>query len=156
MMKNMSKRIPALALCLALALLAGGGLAEGYRVALPDGNHSVRIPGDMTSQSPAQNETDLRGIYLLEPDLEMLVYSYDAGNSDVYTLAEALSSQNREAEVRRISDTDFLVFQDRDEADGAACVGYGYISGGKMVEISFFYSTQDAMDLTRAIMESFE
>ena len=42
-----------------------------------------------------------------------------------------------------------------DEADGAPCVGYSYLYKDWMIEISFFYSTQEAADLTKTIMESF-
>ena len=154
------KRLPgrAAALLLAVTLLAalsGAARAESRRLTLPDGKHSLLIPGDMEEQKPSASETNLKGIYLLPPDLEMLVFAYDAGGLSVQDTAEALVSSGRKAEVRKIAGTEFLVFQDMDETDGATCVGYGYISGGQMTEISFFCATQEAMDLTQTIMESF-
>ena len=146
--------------CVALTLMilaaAGLGSAEGGQiVVLPDETHTVLIPQDMTYQAPGPDETDLRAIYLMEPDLEMLIFAYEAGDMTLQELAEVLTAAGRTAEIRTIGDTEFIVFQDRDEADGAPCVGYSYLSGDRMIEISFFYSSQAAMDLTEIIMESF-
>ena len=149
------KRKCMLLLILAATVCVSCALADGTDVALPDGGHYVTIPSDMIYQQPAHEETNLQGIYLLPPDMEMLVFSYPMENHTVYTLAEALSASGTEAQVRRIGETDFLVFQDRDDADEAPCVGYSYVENGRMIEISFFYSTQAAMDLTVSIMESF-
>ena len=145
-----------LGLAAAMTLLCSAScLAGETEVLLPDGVHSIRIPQEMSYQAPSQDETDLKGIYLLPPDLELEIFAYEAGDMTVQTLAETLVSAGRTAEVRRIGETDFLVFQDQDEADGAFCIGYGYLHGGFMVELSFFYSSQSAMDLTKMIMESF-
>ncbi len=122
---------------------------------LPDGKHRLLLPEGMIFQQPAANETDLKGIWLLEPDLEMLVFCYDAGDITEQDLAQKLVDAGRNAEVRRIGEQDFLVFQDVDESDGAHCIGYAFLAEGKMIEISFFYATQEAMDLTKTIMESF-
>ena len=146
------------ALLLAVALLAAipaGGAAAEREITLPDGTHFLRIPEEMIYQAPSADETSLKGIWLLEPELEMLIFSYEAQNATVDTLAEALVNAGRQAQVREIGGTEFLVFQDRDEADGAPCVGYSYLADGRMVEITFFYATQAAMDLTRTIMESY-
>ena len=157
-MRNFRKSVSCIVLAALLAglLLSGGCLAENQQVTLPDGKHSVIIPEEMIWQEPAPSEKDLKGIFLLPPDLEMHVYFYEAGNATVRTLAEALAEAEREAEVREIAGTEFLVFQDQDEADGTRCVGYAYISEDRMTEISFFYATQAAADLTASIMESFQ
>ena len=144
-----------LTVCLA-ATAAGCALAAGQEIMLPDGQSCLTLPGEMIYQAPTQEESDLKAIYLLEPELEMLVFSYDAQGMTVQSLAEALTGGGKDAQVRQIGEVQFLVFQDRDEADGASCIGYSYITPDqRMIEISFFYSTQSAMDLTVAIMESF-
>ena len=137
-----------------LCLCLMGGTA-GADAMLPDGLHRLTLPAGMVSQTPDADETNLKGIFLREPDLEMLVFAYPANGATVETLAESLAEAGREAQVRQISGELFLVYQDRDEADGAPCVGYSYLYKDWMIEISFFYSTQEAADLTKTIMESF-
>ena len=90
-----------------------------------------------------------------KPDLEMLVFAYNAGGTSLETLAEALTEAGRDAQIREINSERFLVYQDRDDADGAACVGYSYLYQGWMIEITFFYGSQAAADMTAVIMESF-
>ena len=122
---------------------------------LPDGQHLLTLPAGMISQTPDGDETNLKGVFLREPDLEMLVFAYRANGATVEGLAEALKEAGREAQVREIDGQMFLVYQDRDEADGTPCVGYSYLYKDWMIEISFFYSSQEAADLTKTIMESF-
>ncbi len=122
---------------------------------LPDGVHCLTMPAGMVWQVPGAEETDLKGVFLREPDLEMLVFAYDAQGSTIQGLAEALIASGREAQVRTINGEEFLVYQDRDEADGTPCVGYGYLYDGWLIEISFFYASQEAADMTKTIMESF-
>ncbi len=150
------KGYTALLIVLLLVLFTWAGPAEGQRITLPDGIHSITAAEGMVYQQPAADEADLKGVFLLPPDLEMLVFSYEMEDTTVYSLAESLVNNGRQAEVREISGVEFLVFQDVDESDGAPCIGYSYLSGGRMIEISFFYATQEAMDLTVTIMESFQ
>ena len=145
----------ALLAALLLAVCRTGALAEEREIGLPDGKHFLRIPAEMIFQEPAPDENTLQGIYLLEPDLEMLVFSYEAQNATVYSLAAALREAGQQAEVREIGGTEFLVFQDWDDSDGAPCIGYSFIQDGRMTEITFFCATQAAMDLTVIIMESY-
>lgn len=154
-MKKMIHLLCAVAAVMLMAGMTVSARAEAREILLPDGIHYLRIPEEMSWQEPALEDTDLEEIWLMPPELEMLVFAYDVQNASVRTLAETLVNAGQQAEVRQISGMDFLVFQDRDEADGAPCVGYSYISGGKMVEISFFYGSQAAADLTKTIMESF-
>ncbi len=147
-------------LLLLTTLLCGTALADTVlkrdtEAMLPDGVHLLTLPAGMVSQLPASDETDLKGIFLREPDLEMLVYAYPAKGATPQSLAEALVEAGRTAEVREIAGESFLVYQDRDEEDGTPCVGYSYLYRDWIIEISFFYASQEAADLTTAIMESF-
>ena len=163
-MSGIKKRVLAVWTAALLLILCGGAAAEnqgsltyqipGQEIRLPDGIHFLTIPADMEYQQPADDETDLKAIYLREPELEMLIFEYEAGESTVQDLAERMRAAGLEAQVREIGGESFLVFQDRDEADGAPCIGYSYVANGRMTEISFFYATQEAMNLTVGIMES--
>ena len=99
-----------LALTLAAAILLGccGSataeliLEQDTEAILPDGEHRITLPAGMISLTPDPEESDLKGIFLREPDLEMLVYAYDGQGSTVRGLAKALREAGRDAEVRRI------------------------------------------------------
>ena len=154
-MRNLKFTAWLMILAVLTACLAGA-LGEGQEILLPDGVHRMTVPKEMVWQEPSSEESDLKGILLMPPELEMLVFAYESPAENVQVLAEALTNAGRPAEVREIAGMEFLVFQDRDDADGASCVGYSYLSGNLMTEISFFYSSQAAMDLTQTIMESFQ
>lgn len=135
--------------------LGGEVLNRETDAVLPDGVHSVRIPAGMLFQEPAPEEKDLKGVFLREPDLEILVFAYDARGATVESLARALADAGRDAQIREISGEPFLVYQDQDETDGARCVGYSYLYNGWITEITFFCGSQEAADLSVSIMESF-
>ncbi len=140
---------------LACPALGGQILKEETEAVLPDGVHSIRIPAGTEYQEPESDEKDLKGAFLREPDLEILVFAYDARGTTVESLAQALTDAGRDAQIREISGETFLVYQERDESDGAGCVGYSYLYNGWMTEIAFFYGSQEAADMTVSIMESF-
>ena len=158
----MKKVLSVLTLGMILCLMLGTGPAladfrvtEAREAVLPDGVHRLTLPAGMIVSSPKPEETDLKGVFRREPDLEMLVFAWDAQGSTVEGLAEALTENGREAQVREIAGERFLVYQDADPADGAPCVGYSYLFDGWLIEIDFFYGSQDAANLTRDIMETF-
>ena len=41
-----------------------------------------------------------------------------------------------------------------DETDGTPCIGYVFEDGDRIIEIFFWYATQEAADTTKTIMES--
>ena len=122
---------------------------------MPDGLHCVTIPAGMIFQMPDPKEKDLKGIFLRKPDLEMLVFAYDAQGKTVEDLTAALSEAGRTVEIREIAGERFLVYRDIDHADGTPCIGYAYLYEGWMIETSFFCGSQEAADLSTKIMESF-
>ena len=142
-----------LAMAAALCLAA---TAAAERILLPGGAGSLEIPEDMRETPVGPEEGSLKADYVMPPDLEMFIFQYDAEGNAPRSLAEALIGAGKEAEVRRIGETEFLIYEDRDETDGAPCVGYTLLSGGKMTEISFFYGSESAGEKTRIIMESFQ
>ena len=47
-----------------------------------------------------------------------------------------------------------LVYRLTDRADGAQCIGYVFQDRMQIVEIFFWYATQEAADETKVIMET--
>ncbi len=155
----MKKRIGA-ALMAVLLYLCGPALGDVVLTAetdamMPDGVHCVTLPAGMVFQMPSSEEKDLKGVFLRAPDLEMLVFAYDAQGKTVEELTQNLTKAGRTAEIRELAGERFLVYRETDEADGASCVGYGYLYGKWMIETVFFYGSQVAADLSTVIMESF-
>ncbi len=156
-MKRTIVMLTALIMMLTVAGTALGDirLEKDTEAMLPDGEHLITLPAGMLSQTPDPEETALKGIFQREPDLEMLVFAYLREGKTVDDMAQDLAAAGRDAQVREIGGERFLVSQDQDEADGAYYVGYSYIYGDWVIEIAFFYSSQEAADLTKTIMESF-
>ena len=149
------KRMAAILAAVMILVFLGTALGDGPVATLPDG-HRLALPEGMQETGTDPTETGLEADWVLEPDLEMLIFSYEAGDATAMSLAEGLTATGRKAEVREIGGTEFLVYQDTDEADGALCVGYACRAGERLIEISFFCGSQRAADLTREIMESYQ
>ena len=150
------RRILAVLAGLELAWTAVPGVSWGEGTALlPDG-HRLTLPAGMAELPKNPEETGLEAVWALEPDLEMLIFAYDAEGSTARSLAEALREAGREAQVREIGGTEFLAYTDRDETDGALCIGYACVSEGRMIEISFFCGSRAAAEMSREIMESYQ
>ena len=72
-------------------------LTQDTDAILPDGVHRMTLPAGMISLTPGTDEPDLKGIFQREPDLEMLVYAYDAQGATIEGTAEKLRNAGRDA-----------------------------------------------------------
>lgn len=142
-------------LYLSVSALGDVVLTADTAAMMPDGTHCVTLPAGMIFQMPSPEEKDLKGVFLRAPDLEMLVFAYDAQGKTVEELTQSLINAGRNAEIREVAGEQFLVYRETDDADGASCIGYGYLHDGWMIETAFFYGSQEAADLSTRIMESF-
>ena len=68
--------------------------------------------------------------------------------------AESLVSSGEEAELREVNGVLMLIFRMTDEADGAPGIGYVFEDGDWIIEINFWYATQEAADETERIISS--
>ena len=68
--------------------------------------------------------------------------------------AENLTASGEEAELREVNGILMLVFRMTDEADGASGIGYVFEDGERIIEINFWYATQEAADRIVEIMSS--
>ena len=139
---------------LTLPGLPGAGCAEGRTVILPDGAHQIRLPADMEVLTPEKGVERLWAVYGMR-DLELEIFTYTGNGLSPQENAERLTEAGSEAEIREIAGVSFLVYRDRDEADGALCIGYMYPVGDTFVELSFWYGSTEAGEQTKEIMETF-
>ena len=141
-----------------LALLYGCAAAE-QTVALPESRYVLTVPDGMKYSAP---EDEDGGVYAYISDtLEMDYRSYpitEAAESGMRpTLqesAEKLAESGMETEIREVNGIEMLVYRVTDETDGTPCIGYVFEDGDRIIEIFFWYATQEAADTSKAIMES--
>lgn len=150
------KRMISLLVC--FAFLFGCAAAE-QTVALPESRYAVDVPGGMEYSAPAEGDYGVQA-YISE-QLEMDYRSYPAVNAAEFGMkptlresAEVLTENGIEAELSEINGVEMLVYRLTDETDGAPCIGYAFTDGTQVVEIFFWYATQEAAETAKRIMES--
>ena len=150
------KRTMGLLACLLLLL----GCARAERIAeLPNCRYVIEIP-DWMRYSEAEEEYNGVEAYvseMLEIDytsypLETLIGPGAAGS--LREVAEASAAKGNEVELRKINGIEMLCFRTIDESDKAPCVGYVFVDGDWIVELDFWYSTEEAAKLTTQIISS--
>ena len=140
-------------LCLML-LISGAAARADQQVVLPDGIHCLTLPEGMIALPVDPTLGTLTAVYG-SGDLEIEIFLYSAGDANMTELAQALTANGRETEIRENGGVEMLVYRDQDEADGALCIGYMYRAEDYAVEICFWYSTTEAGEQSRRIMETF-
>ena len=150
------KRTMGLLACLLLLF----GCARAERTAeLPNCRYVIEIP-DWMRYSEAEEEYNGVEAYvseMLEIDytsypLETLIGPGAAGS--LREVAEASAAKGNEVELRKINGIEMLCFRTIDESDKAPCVGYVFVDGDWIVELDFWYSTEEAAKLTTQIISS--
>ncbi len=154
----MNRRVARTLVCftLLLVLTAGAtGAGAARAILLPDGVYAFAIPDALEWVPPDRSEQPLRGIWLSEElGLELEIFLYPAGGRTLEETATALTEAGRSAEIRDIGGLPVLCYRDLDEADGAPCIGYVYLLADQFTELTFWYGTEQAGEMTRAIMET--
>ena len=142
-------------LLICLAFLFGCAAAE-QSVLLPGNRYVIDIPENMEYSEPEEGDYGVEA-YVSET-LEMDYRSYPAAGSGLMpTLresAERLAENGVDAELYEVNGIEMLVYRVTDSADGTPCIGYVMMDGTQVVEVFFWYATQEAADLTKQIMES--
>ena len=112
---------------------------------------------DYESPEASENGVDTYFTY----DLEMDCFSFpksEAGNlemaDNLKDIAKLLKEKGNEAEVRKVNGIKMVVFRMTDEADNAPGIGYIFEDGDLMIEVDFWYASQEAAELTEKIMAS--
>ena len=151
------KKMICLLVC--LAFLPACSAAE-KTVELPGSRYVIDVP-DRMEYSPAALPTDMGVEAYISEDLEMDYRSYPKTEAATFGIsgtlretAEQLVNLGVEAELREVGGIEMLVYRTQDPADGAPCIGYVFEDGGMLVEVFFWYATQEAADDTARIISS--
>lgn len=157
--RNEEKKMKrAVGLLVCLMVLFGCAQAE-RRAELPNSRYVIEVP-DWMRYSEADEEYNGVEAYvseMLEIDytsypLETLIGPGAAGS--LREVAEASAAKGNEVELRKINGIEMLCFRTMDESDKAPCIGYVFVSGEWIVEVDFWYSTEEAANLTTSIISS--
>ena len=146
-----------IALILCLLIPVCGALAD-QQITLPGDHYSLTLPDGM--QYSPQNKTDKEvspyfQYAYFSGTLEMDVFQYASGGVTLKKLAGSMKEKGHSVTIQAVNGLDLLCYTDVvDEADGASCIGYVLIDGDQVIELAFWYATQDAMKQTETIISS--
>ena len=141
-----------------LGLLFSFALAE-QEVLLPGERYIIELPDWMEYSDAVDGGTGMDAY--VSKDLEMDYLSYRKEDAVMLGMAQTLretaeerAAQGADVELRKVNGIEMLCFRLQDEEDGTPCIGYLFEDGELLIEIDFWYATQEAADETKKIMES--
>ena len=150
------KKIVSLLVC--VILLCGTALAE-QTVSLPNSRYTLDLPDGMKYSMPEPEDYGMAAY--TSAALEMDYVSYPKADAvrqgmseTLRETAENLAASGEEAELREVNGVLMLIFRMTDEADGASGIGYVFEDGDWIIEINFWYATQESADETERIISS--
>ena len=153
------RRLISLLVCLFVLLLTIGCAAAEQEAILPGGHYAVDVPDWMDYNDPIDGEAGVEAY--ISADLEMDLISYTKEEALYRGMAETLrqtaeekKAQGADVQTRKVNGIEMLVYRLTDEEDGAPCIGYIFEDDDRVIEIVFWYATQEAADETKVIMES--
>ena len=150
------KKIISLFIC--VILLCGSALAE-QTVSLPNSRYTLELPDGMKYSMPEPEDYGMAAYTseALEVDYVSYLKADAVRQGMAETLretAEILAESGEETELREVNGILMLIFRMTDEADGASGIGYVFEDGDWIIEINFWYATQEAADETERIISS--
>ena len=128
-------------------------------VALPNSRYTIEVPDWMRYSEP---EDEYSGVEACVSEMLEIDYtSYPRATmigpgaaGSLREVAESSAAKGKEVELRSINGIEMLCFRAFDESDQAPCIGYVFEDGEWMVEIDFWYATEEAAKLTATIISS--
>ena len=149
-------------LCLVLALMLAvlfGGNALAEKVDLPQSGYSVTIPDGMAYSGKRNSADDVDFVWLSDAlGLEIqFTHAKNDRNVTLKAMATVLREDGYDAEIRRVSGIDMIVYEgtdpDDDPAEAMKFITYVFLEGDVAQQICFWYANQNAADLTLEIIE---
>jgi len=144
---------------LACVLAATGSALADREVRLPNSRYSIDVPDWMRYSAPEEVDGDMQA-YVSEM-LEIDYTSYRKEEALTQGMPDTLreTAQKRAAagadtELRNVNGIEMLCFRAKDETDGAFCIGYVFEDGEWLVEVDFWYASEEAARLTADIIST--
>ena len=150
------KRFFAFLVCLMLLL----GCAQADRsVTLPNSRYMIDVPDWMRFSEAEEKYNDVAAYYseMLEIDYVSYPRASMIGPGTAESLrevAEKSAAKGREVELRSVNGIEMLCFRTVDESDKTPCIGYVFEDGDWIIEVDFWYATEEAARLTKSIISS--
>ena len=146
------------ALLICIALLFGCAAAD-QTVALPGSRYVIDIPDGMVYSEPQDGDD---GIHAYVSDtLEMDYLSYPMEDTAAPDPSESLNDRAKklteagmDVELRHVNGIDMIVYRLMDETDGTPGIGYVLVNGDTVIEVIFWFATQEAAELSQSIMKT--
>ena len=152
----MMKTVLCLLVCIALVF---GCAAAEQEVLLPGGRYAIDVPDWLDYSDPVDGDAGMEA-YISE-DLEIDFVAYEKTEAITLGMPETLKetakqqrAEGKKTEIRKVNGIEMLVFRTEDEEDGAPGIVYVIDDGEWIIEIEFWYATQEAADETKTIMET--
>lgn len=148
------------AVCLlACAILLFGCAAAERTVQLPGSRYTMEVPDWMRYSAPGEGDSGVHAYVseMLEIDYTAFLKADAMAQGMPGTLREAAedrAAKGVETELRSINGIEMLCFRTRDDADGAPCIGYVFEDGEWMIEVDFWYATEEAARLSGQIIST--
>lgn len=146
------------ALLICIVLLFGCAAAD-RAVALPESRYEIDIPDGMAYSEPQDGDSGI--LAYVSDTLEMDYLSYPLEDTAAPDSSESLQDRVKtlaagglEVELRQVNGIDMIVYRITDETDGTPGIGYVLEDGHTVIEVIFWYATQEAADLSQKIMET--
>ena len=141
-----------------LAFLPAFAAAE-QEAALPGGRYAVDLPDRMVYSAPEEGDSGVEAYISDTLEVDWLAYpkaeaAQRGMKGSLRETAEELAGKGADMELRSVNGIEMLCFRTGDEADGAPCIAYVFEDGDRLIEIDFWYATQEAADETKQIMEA--
>ena len=144
---------------LVFAVLLFSFAAAEQVVVLPGGRYAVDVPDGMEYSAPEAGDSGVEAY--ISDDLEMDYLSYPKAEQvrkgmpeTLRETAELWAEKGVNAEIRDVNGIEALCFPVTDDADGAPCIAYVFEDGDMLIEIDFWYATEEAAMLTATIISS--
>ena len=147
-------------ICLSIfAMLLFSFAAAEQEVLLPGSRYVIDVPDWMEYSDPVDGDAGIEAYISADLEMDYIAYRKEdaAGLGAGQTLKEIAEEQQAngaDVKLRKINGIEMLCFRTMDEEDGAPCIGYVFEDGEWMIEIDFWYATQEAGDETKKIMET--
>ena len=150
------RKIIGILICMAFLFSCAAAEQE---VVLPGDMYVIDVPDWMDYSDPIDGNSGVDAY--VSKDLEMDYFSYRKADAiqlgmaaTLRETAEERAAGGADVELRKVNGIEMLCFRITDEADGAPCIGYVFEDRDMLIEIDFWYATQEAADETKSIMET--